>query len=157
MAEKEFKYLVRIANTDLDGNKPIGFALTFIKGISFSYANMACNILKINKLEKTGEVDDKTISQLDAFLKDPRKFDAPGWMFNRNKDRETGESTHLIGSDIDYTKDNDLKRLKMIKAYRGIRHIQGLPTRGQRTKSNFRKNKGNVLGVKRRAGAKPGK
>ena len=50
--------------------------------------------------------------------------------------------------DLDFTVDNDLKRMKMIKCYRGMRHAFGLPVRGQRTKSNFRKNKGKAsLGV----------
>lgn len=157
MAEKEFKHLVRIASTDLDGNKPIGFALTNIKGVSFSFANMICNLLKLDRQQKTGELEDTTIQSIDSFLKDPQKYQAPWWMLNRKKDPELGTNLHFVGAEIDYNKDNDIKRLKMIKTYRGIRHIQGLPVRGQRTKSNFRKNKGKVLGVKRRAGAKPGK
>ncbi|MCX8147635.1 MAG: 30S ribosomal protein S13, partial [Candidatus Woesearchaeota archaeon] len=59
--------------------------------------------------------------------------------------------------EIDFFTGSDIKRLKIIKCYRGIRHIEGLPVRGQRTKSNFRKNKGKVMGVKRRPGMKAGK
>ncbi|MEK6867257.1 MAG: 30S ribosomal protein S13, partial [Nanoarchaeota archaeon] len=44
--------------------------------------------------------------------------------------------------------------LKKIKAYRGMRHAAGLPTRGQRTRSNFRKNKGKTVGVMKSAQAK---
>ncbi|MBU90777.1 30S ribosomal protein S13, partial [Candidatus Woesearchaeota archaeon] len=39
-----FKYFVRIANTDLDGNKAIGNALKKIKGVSFMFSNLICNI-----------------------------------------------------------------------------------------------------------------
>ena len=47
------------------------------------------------------------------------------------------------------------KFMKKIKSYRGIRHMFGLPVRGQRTRSNFRPNKGKVQGVKRgKAGKK---
>ena len=47
--------------------------------------------------------------------------------------------------------------MKKIKSYRDIRHALGLPVRGQRTKSNFRKNKGKVLGVRRKEGVKAGR
>ena len=44
----------------------------------------------------------------------------------------------------------DLRRLKKIKSNRGLRHQWGLPVRGQRTKSNFRRSKGKAVGVKRK-------
>jgi small subunit ribosomal protein S13 len=47
--------------------------------------------------------------------------------------------------------------MKRIRSYKGVRHSLGLPVRGQRTRSNFRKNKGKVLGVKRKEGAKAGR
>ncbi len=86
------------------------------------------------------------------------KFGTPVWMLNRRKDLELGEDRHLITSDLTFTQDNDIKMLKKIRSYKGVRHILGQPVRGQRTKSNFRKNKGKVhLGVKVRAGAKAGR
>ena len=157
MAEKEMRHLVRIANTDLDGTKPIYSALTQIKGVSWSFANMVCNLLHLEKKAQVGFLEDKKIEQIDSFLKDAVKHGAPVWMLNRRRDLETGSDFHLLAADIDFVVDNDLKRMKMIKSYKGVRHIQGLPARGQKTKSNFRKNKGHVLGVKRRAGAKVGK
>jgi len=60
----------------------------------------------------------------------------------------------LVG-DLKFTKENDIKLLKKVKSYRGMRHALGLPVRGQRTKSNFRRNKGKAsLGVKRAKGSK---
>jgi small subunit ribosomal protein S13 len=56
-----------------------------------------------------------------------------------------------------FTKDNDIKLMRKIKSYKGTRHSAGQPVRGQRTKSNFRKSKGKVMGVKRKAGAKSGR
>ncbi len=145
----EFKYLVRIANTDLDGNKPIGTALRKVKGVGFQIANAVCYLAKVEKGKKTGELTDAEIKKLDERIKSPKEL--PTWMFNRRKDYETGEDKHIILSDIRFTKDNDVKRLKKIKSYRGSRHTFGLPSRGQRTKSNFRKNKGKVTGVKKKS------
>jgi len=71
-------------------------------------------------------------------------------MLNRRKDYETGEDKHLLSSDLAFTKDNDIKMLKKIKSYKGMRHAFGLPVRGQRTRSNFRRNKGKVTGVQKK-------
>ena len=50
--KQELKYFVRIANTDLDGNKSIYSALTKIKGVSFMFSNAICNITDIEKTKR---------------------------------------------------------------------------------------------------------
>ena len=155
--EKNFKYIVRIVNTDIDGNKKIGHALTKIKGIGYMYANAVLNKLKIDKEKKTGHLSDSEVSELNKIVKNPQEYNFPSWLMNRRKDMESGEDIHLLTADLDFTKTGDLRRLQKIKTYRGMRHMWGLPVRGQRTKANFRKNKGKVKGVQRRAGAKKGR
>lgn len=149
-----FKYLVRIANTDITGNKPIAYSLLNIRGVGFTYAGMACTLAKINPMKKTGELTDKEIALLESIITQPAKYQIPIWMFNRRKDYETGEDQHLLGPTIKFVQDNDIRRLKKIKAYKGMRHAAGLPVRGQRTRSNFRKNKGKTVGVVKSAAAK---
>lgn len=146
---KDFKHIVRISNTDIDGNKPISHALTKIKGIGFMYANALCNISKIDKTKKVGNLTDSEIKKIEDILKDPLKYKFPLWMLNRRKDYDSGEDKHLITSEVSFATDNDIKMMRMIKCYKGVRHSLGLPVRGQKTRSNFRKNKGNVMGVKR--------
>ena len=153
----EFKHIIRVVNTDIDGNKKIIDSLRKIKGVSFMFANMICSLANIKKQEITGNLNDDQIDRLNEIIKDPSKYNAPVWMFNRRKDYETDENKHIFAGDIKFIQDNDIKRLKKIKTYRGIRHMANLPVRGQRTKANFRKNKGKVLGVKRRPGAKGGR
>ena len=152
MAEQEFRHIVRVMNTDLDGNKKIGHALMKIRGVGFAFSNFACQSSKINATKKTGELSDNEIEQLNKVLTNPLTNGAPSWMLNRRNDYETGKDMHLFTSDVAYLQGNDIKRMKMIKSYKGLRHQVGLPVRGQRTKSNFRRNKGKVMGVKRKAG-----
>jgi ribosomal protein S13 len=52
-----------------------------------------------------------------------------------------GTNKHIYGADLNLQVDFDIKRLKKIKAYKGVRHAAGQPVRGQRTKSHFRANK----------------
>ena len=154
---QELKYFVRIANTDLDGNKSLYRALTKIKGISFIFSNAVLNITGIEKTKRTGYLTDNDVAKIDDVIKDPLKFGIPSWLFNRKRDPEDGIDRHLVGVNLALINDNDIKIMKKIKSYRGVRHSLGLPVRGQRTKSNFRRNKGKVLGVKKKQGAKAGK
>ncbi len=141
----EFRHIIRLANTDLDGNKQILFAMKKIKGVDVMVANAALGIAGVDKTRKAGELDVEEVKRIDEILRNPGKYNVPAWMLNRRKDYETGEDTHLLGADLDFTKENDIKRMKKTKSYKGLRHQWGLTVRGQRTKANFRKNKGKGL------------
>ena len=142
MAEQEFKHIVRVSNTDLMGEKVIVDALRKVKGVSFMFANATCKLAGVERYKRAGDLSDAEVAKLQAVLDNPVKAGIPEWMLNRRKDYETGEDKHLLVNDLTFTKDNDIKRLKKIKSYRGVRHQAKLPVRGQRTRSNFRPNKG---------------
>ena len=154
--QQNIKHLVRVANTDFDGFKPVHNALLRIQGVGAPFATMVCFLAKVDKLTKVGTLPESEIKKLDDVMANPLKHGAPIWMLNRRKDYDTNEDRHVITGDLIFVTDNDIKRLKKIKAYRGVRHTLGQPTRGQRTRSNFRKNKGKVrLGVIRKKEAAP--
>jgi len=143
MAEnKDFKHIVRVASTDLEGRKQVVQALTKIRGISHMLANAICHKAGVEKQQILGDITDADLKKIQAVIEDISGSGIPVWMFNRQKDFETGENTHLIVTDLFVAQDNDKKRLRKIRSYRGVRHASGLPMRGQRTKSNFRRNKG---------------
>lgn len=146
--EKNFKHLVRIANSDMKGTKNLIIGLKGIKGVGYSLANTMCEILHIDKEKKVGYLTDEEIAKLENFVSDSSKYNLPVWILNRRKDPETGLDSHLFTSDLRFYTENDIKYMKKIKCRRGIRHSLGLPVRGQRTASNFRKNKGKALGVR---------
>lgn len=152
--EKDFRYLVRIMNTDLDGNKQIADALRKIKGIGFPFANAVCTLSGVEKSKKAGHLSEDEVKNIESHIKRAVSL-MPSWMLNRRKDVEEGDDKHLFTSDLDYSIENDVKLMKKIRSYRGIRHGMGAPVRGQRTRSNFRRNKGKVLGVvKKKVGGK---
>ncbi len=155
--KENFKHIVRIANIDLPGNQVLRFAMKQIKGIGVNLADAICAAAEVNKHSRTGELSDQDVSKINKVITSLAESGIPAHLFNRRKDYETGEDLHVITSTLNFVKDNDLKRLKKIKTYRGVRHLRGLPVRGQRTRSNFRRNKGKVVGVKKRAEAKKGK
>lgn len=138
----DFKHIVRVAATDLDGHKQTLLALTKIKGVSHMLANAICHKAGVGKHTTIGNLSDADIKKLQAVIVDLPGSGIPAWMMNRRNDYETGQDVHLTVNDLLLSHDNDVKRLKKIRSYRGSRHASGLPSRGQRTKSNFRKNKG---------------
>jgi len=143
--KKEHFSIIRIIQTDIPGNKRILTGLTYIKGVSWAISNAICKILKLDENKKIVELSEKEINSIIDFLKNPK---LPGFLLNRRKDFETGEDGHLVGSDLEMKKEFDIRRLKKIRSYRGLRHAFGHPTRGQRTRSHFRsKGKRKAIGV----------
>jgi small subunit ribosomal protein S13 len=144
---KSEERIVRILSKDIEGAMKIYPGLTKIKGVSWALSNAICKSLKINKYRKIGSLTDEEIKKIADFVKNPK---VPTHILNRRKDFETGENKHLIGVDLELQKDLDIKRLRKIKSYKGIRHGLGLPLRGQRTRSHFRKNKKKSVGIKKK-------
>ena len=143
---ENFRHIVRISNTDIDGNKKVVDGIRKIKGIGFVFANAICTLSKVNRHEKLGNLGEQEISKLTETITKAGTM-LPEWMFNRRRNIETGESAHLITADLTFAHENDIRQMQRIRSYKGIRHMAGAPVRGQRTRSNFRKNKGKVQGV----------
>jgi len=147
--EREVR-LIRILSKDLPGDKKIYSGLTHIKGISWVFSNAVCKKLNINKNKRIEELSKQEIEKIEEFIKHP---DVPSYLKNRRRDLDTGKDRHLHGADLDLQKEFDIKKLKKIKSYKGSRHAAGLPVRGQRTKSHFRK-QGKAVGVSKRGAKK---
>jgi small subunit ribosomal protein S13 len=147
--KKELRAIVRVAGTDLDGEKPLIRALRGIKGISYSMSKAISNVSGFDQNIKLGSLKEEDVQKLEEIIKNPVKFGVPAWMVNRRKDIETGQDLHLTGTDLDITKKFDIQRMIDLKTWKGFRHMLGQPVRGQRTRSSFRG--GRVVGVIRKA------
>jgi len=147
MPEK-FREIIRIAGANVDGTRKLPYALTEIKGVGINLAKAIVNKAGLNPNARLGFLSDKEAEEIENILENPTKHDVPGWLINRQKDKETGESLHLIGSDIDLQVKSDIDRMKRIKSWKGYRHSFGLKVRGQRTKTTGRSQKS--LGVKKK-------
>ena len=144
--EQQFKHIVRIANTDLDGNRKTADAIRKIKGVGFSFASAICQLAKIDGGKKAGNLMPEEVKRIDEAISTASKT-MPIWMLNRRKDLDDGTDKHLLGADLTFAHESDIRFMKQIRTYKGARHAIGAPVRGQRTRSNFRKNKGKVIGV----------
>ena len=134
----EIREIVRMLSVDIPGDRNVYTGLTRIKGVSWGLSNAVCRILKIGRGKKIGELSEEEVKMISDFIKSPK---LPKFLLNRRNDIEEGADSHRIGTELEMTREFDIKRLKKMKCYKGVRHSQGQPVRGQKTRSHFRKNK----------------
>ncbi|MEM2999072.1 MAG: 30S ribosomal protein S13 [Candidatus Bathyarchaeia archaeon] len=152
---QEYRHILRIMGTDVQGTLKTVYALKQIKGISLSLSNAILKKAGINPDLRVGYLTETEIDKIEDIIREPAKFGLPSWLFNRRKEMETGKDVHLIGADLVLRTKMDIDKEKEIKSWRGYRHAYGLKVRGQRTKTTGRA--GKALGVKKKAIAqKPG-
>ncbi len=136
--KEEEVVLVRLLGKDVRGDIKIKSAMTKINGISWSVSNVVCKMLKLDEKRNIQELSKEELGVIESFMKNPK---LPTFLKNRRNDLDSGEDLHISGIDLKLRKEFDLKRMKKIRSYKGIRHMVGLPVRGQRTKANFRRNR----------------
>jgi small subunit ribosomal protein S13 len=146
---KRIQQIIRLAETNLDGSKPVSVAIRSIKGISFMLSNAIVKSLGLEG-KKLHELSEEEQKKLEDVIFNLKKINIPSWMFNRKRDPETGEDLHLVASKLEFTQKMDINLMKKLKTYKGVRHAAGLPVRGQRTRSSFRK-KGKTVGVMKKS------
>lgn len=112
--------MARIAGVDLPRNKSVAYALPYIYGIGHATAREICEKAGVGATRRMGDLSDQEVARL----------------------REIIESEYRVEGDLRREVQQNIRRLIEIGCYRGLRHRRGLPTRGQRTRSNARTRKG---------------
>ncbi len=148
---EDFSYIIRIADTDIDGQKPIVTALTSVKGIGMRTSAVICGLLDLEHTMLAGNMSVEMQDQLKSVIEDYASIMGKNesfWMLNRQRDLESGDEVHQFGMDVKMTLNDDIERLRSVKAYRGVRHASRQKVRGQRGRSNGRR--GLTLGVQKK-------
>ena len=114
--------MLRISGVNIPDEKRIVISLTYIYGIGNAIAAKILKELNISADKRTKDLNDEEQNAIRTYIE--------------KKIKSEGELKHEVR--------NNIKRLKEIGCYRGTRHQKGLPTRGQRTKTNNRTVRGNV-------------
>ena len=122
--------MARIAGVVIPAEKQVHIALTYVYGIGKKHSR---DILAAAKIEPTTRVKDLTEAE-------------------EQKLRDIIDNDYVTEGDLGRLVANNIKRLKDVNAYRGLRHKAGLPVRGQRTRTNARTRKGKSVAV---GGAQP--
>lgn len=149
LMSREFRHIVRVAGTDLDGSKKLVYGITRIRGIGPSFAAAVVKAADLKPEMRVGSLTETEVDRLEDVVADPTKYNLPSRLFNRRKDFDSGRDSHLIGPDLALRVKADIDFMKELRTWKGTRHSLGLKVRGQRTKSTGRK--GRAVGVKKKA------
>ena len=125
--------MARIAGVNLPNQKRLEVGLTYIFGIGRSTAQQIASELGISQDTKIRDLTDDEVTKLRSYIDDKV----------------------TVEGDLRRDRQQSVKRLGEIGAYRGVRHRRGLPVNGQRTKTNARTRKGAKKTVGRGKKAKP--
>jgi small subunit ribosomal protein S13 len=112
--------MARIAGVNLPNQKRLEIGLTYIFGIGRSTAREICAALELSLDTKVRDLTDEEVSKLRDYI----------------------DANVTVEGDLRRVRSQAIKRLSEIGCYRGLRHRRGLPTNGQRTKTNARTRKG---------------
>ena len=129
--------MARIMGVDIPGHKRIDIALRYMYGIGPAVSNEIIEATGINPATRAKDLSEDQLSKIVHAIQ---------------------EGQYVIEGDSRREISMNLKRLQAIRCYRGIRHIRGLPVRGQRTSTNARSRKGprKTVGIQRNPNAKSG-
>lgn len=111
--------MARISGIELQDKARIDYALTRLKGIGWAKSVIVLKDANVEAATRVKTLTNEEIARISAALE-----------------------KHLVEGDLIRAVRENIQRLKDIGAYRGVRHNRGLPTRGQRTKSNARTKRG---------------
>lgn len=114
--------MARIAGVNIPGEKRIEASLPYIYGIGLSLSKKILAAVGVNPDKRTKDLTEAEVNRLRDFI----------------------EKNYKVEGNLRQQILLNIKRMKEISCYRGLRHIKGLPVRGQRTKTNSRTRRGNV-------------
>ncbi|CAF0919477.1 unnamed protein product [Didymodactylos carnosus] len=135
---EKFQHILRVLNTNIDGRRKVGYALTAIKGVGRRFAHVCVRKADVDLNKRAGELSDEEVERIITIISNPRQYKIPDWFLNRQKDVKDGKFSQVTSNNVDTKVREDLERLKKIRAHRGLRHYWNLRVRGQHTKTTGR-------------------
>jgi small subunit ribosomal protein S13 len=117
--------MARIAGVNIPDNKHVEYSLAYINGIGVALGRKICELANVKVGTKISDLSDQELERI----------------------REVIDKNYKVEGDLRMEISQNIKRLKEIGAFRGIRHARNLPVRGQRTKTNARTKRGKKVTV----------
>lgn len=117
--------MARISGVTIPNEKQIQIALTYVYGIGPKHSADILKAAKVDPTVRVKNLTDDEVSRIQDFINE----------------------TYVVEGELQRVVSTNIKRLKEIKAYRGLRHAANLPSRGQRTRTNARTRRGKKVTV----------
>lgn len=146
--EKDFRFILRIFNSNIDGKQKIAYALRKIRGIGRRFGVLVCKKAGLDLDRRAGTLSDQEIEKIIDIVSKPLDYAIPNWFLNRQKDTKDGTYSQQVANNWDTKMREDLERMKKMKLHKGLRHYFGLKVRGQHSCSTGRR--GKTVGVSKK-------
>tara|TARA_Y100000816_G_scaffold206685_1_gene152655 strand:+ start:1046 stop:1423 length:378 start_codon:yes stop_codon:yes gene_type:complete len=117
--------MARIAGVNIPTQKKLGIALTYVYGIGSKVSKDVCNQANVNANTRVQDLSETEIKNVSDVI----------------------SSSFMVEGDLRREISGNIKRLKDLGTYRGVRHRKNLPCRGQRTHTNARTKKGKAIAI----------
>ena len=117
--------MARLAGVNVPSNKRLVIALSYIFGIGKKFSNDICESVNIDKNKRVNSLTEDEIIKI----------------------RECIDKNYVVEGDLRRSVSSNIKRLTDLGCYRGLRHRNKLPVRGQRTHTNARTRKGKAIAI----------
>ena len=117
--------MARLAGVNVPSNKRLVIALSYIFGIGKKFSNDICASVSIDKNKRVSSLTEEEIIKI----------------------RECIDKNYVVEGDLRRSVSSNIKRLTDLGCYRGLRHRNKLPVRGQRTHTNARTRKGKAIPI----------
>lgn len=117
--------MARIAGINIPNDKKIAYALTYIYGIGIAKSKLILKEAQIDENQRTSDLSEPDFEKI----------------------RKVISNSYKVEGDLRMEVSQNIKRMKEINAYRGLRHMKNLPVRGQRTKTNARTKRGKKVTI----------
>merc|ERR1712079_503460 len=145
---EDFQHILRVQNTNIDGNIKVTHALTSIRGMGRRFTDLVLKKAEIDRSKRAGQLSEAEMEQIQTVMANPKNFKIPTWFLNRQRDWKDGKDGQMTSNNLDIKLREDIERMKKIRLHRGIRHWWGYPVKGQKTKTSGRH--GRTCGVLRK-------
>jgi small subunit ribosomal protein S18e len=146
--ESNFKYILRLFNTNVDGKQKIPFAIRSVRGIGRRLAILVTKKAGLDVNGRAGDLSEEQLEKIVEICNNPTNYSIPDWFLNRKRDPKEGNYTQMIANQIETKLREDLEKMKRMKLHKGLRHYYGLRVRGQHTCSTGRR--GKIVGVEKK-------
>merc|ERR1711957_798960 len=109
--EKDFRFILRIFNSNIDGKQKIPFAIRRIRGIGRRLSTVIT--------QRAGDLTDENMEKIIDIVSKPLEYEIPSWFLNRRKDPKDGTNSQQTTNNWDTKLREDLEKMKKMKLHKG--------------------------------------
>merc|ERR1712071_449333 len=116
---EDFQHILRVQNTNIDGNIKVTHALTAIRGMGRRFTDVVLKKAEIDRSKRAGQLSEAEMEQIQTVMANPKNFKIPVWFLNRQRDWKDGKDGQMTSNNLDNKLREDIDRMKKIRLHRG--------------------------------------